>query len=225
MTTAPAELSASRASPTGVSGESAVASTTAPAAPAAPMMAARARPTATNCRGRKPAADSGQPVVLLGDELPGSGLPDDSQPGEGGQARQHPPAHRLRPDRTLHGGGVDVEVIGAERIQRTELAIEGGQVSRTVPEPYVVERHHLCMRIHGCRERLRREQVVARPVPGGELILGHHEAHHPETVPRDGRQVEPWWGLSFCPSCTCAGVGVRTWMTEPICTPLSLASV
>ena len=32
-------------------------------------------------------------------------------------------------------------------------------------------------------------------------------------------------GPSFCPSCTCAGVGVRTWMTEPICTPVSLASV
>ncbi len=57
MTTAPAELAASRASPTGVSGESAAASATAPAAPTAPMMAARARPSATNCRTRKPTAD------------------------------------------------------------------------------------------------------------------------------------------------------------------------
>ena len=56
--TAPGSAVASRASPTGVSGDSAAARATAPAAPATPMTNARARPSSTNWRPRRPSADS-----------------------------------------------------------------------------------------------------------------------------------------------------------------------
>ena len=56
ISTAPGDPVASRASPTGVSGDSRVARATAPAAPTVPMMAARIRPIATDCHGRRPNA-------------------------------------------------------------------------------------------------------------------------------------------------------------------------
>ena len=127
MTTAPGEPAASRASPTGVSGESAAARATAPAAPTAPMMAARARPSSHELP--RPQAHRGQglAIILLGDELPGGGLPDDGQPGQRGQAGQHPPAHGLRPDRALHRGSVDIQVVGrrANRSGRSWLSKAG----------------------------------------------------------------------------------------------------
>ena len=113
-TTAPAELAASRASPTGVSGESSAASATAPAAPSCADDGRAGQ--AKRDELRHPQPDRGQRlmIILIGDELPGGGLPDDSQPGQRDQARQHPPAHSLRPDRALHRGGVDIQGVGAE---------------------------------------------------------------------------------------------------------------
>ena len=112
-----------------------------------------------------------------------------ASPASAARPGQPPPAHGLGPDRVLHRLGVDIQVVGAGRSQRAELAVEGGQVSRAVPEPHEVERHDLRSRIHRRGERLRREQVVPRPDPGGELGLGHHEAHHPEAAPRDLREI------------------------------------
>jgi len=129
-------------------------------------------------------------VGLVGDELPAGGLPDHGQPGERGQARQHPPAHCLRPDRPLDRGGVDIQVVGAERVQRADLVTERGLVGGAVPEPHVVDLQHHPTVVHRRRVRLRREQVVTGPDPVLELVFGHHQAHHPDAAPRDRRPAD-----------------------------------
>jgi hypothetical protein len=142
-----------RASPTGVSGKAQRPPPLASPAAPTPMMAPRAKAERHELPHPQAHRRQGQAIILISDELPGGGLPDDGQPGERGQAGQHPPAHRLRPDRALHRGSVNIQVIGAERIQRAELAFEGRQVSLAVPEPHIVERHHQCTVIHGRRRR------------------------------------------------------------------------
>jgi hypothetical protein len=98
---------ASRASPTGVSGDSAAARATA---------RPRGHPDderpgqAEQHELAAPQPQRGQRVVILdvGAELPGRGLPQDHQPGQRDQPGQHPPAHRLRGDGPLNGGRVGV---------------------------------------------------------------------------------------------------------------------
>ena len=48
--------------------------------------------------------------------LPGNRLPDDRQRGECGQAGQHVPADRLRPDGALHLAGESIQVVGSDHV-------------------------------------------------------------------------------------------------------------
>ena len=82
----------------------------------------------------------GSMVGSLGGRLPAYCLSDDRQSGKRGQASQQPPADGLRPDRSLHYGGVSVQVVGAEHIKRAASSCRRPTGRLPVPESHVVQR-------------------------------------------------------------------------------------